>query len=365
MSCPCYEAHVPCSNRKAFASFCMTPPFARIVRSCFATVFLLPNDRQWWGRTVRSERAPLPGASSIAAIMSNPEPADVPISVVIAARNRPAHLERLLKSLRAQTLQSQEVIVVDDGSQPRLPPLGETLHLRNEISEGACRARNLGFRKASGKYVFIFDDDAELQDSSLLERSVRLAEKLPRVGVIGFRQLNSEGQIHWMQPASGEQLRLVPSFGGYGALVSRAAFEAVGGFFEPLGYYWEENELSIKMIDRGFQIVYDPSLQVTHHENQEGRNHRVIHRLCWRNTLYTIAARYPLVLVPAGVGISTLRWIRLSRSWKQFRWGDLAWGFANLFRSLPQLISHRKPVRLRTVWNLRRWRAEVVVPKLD
>lgn len=288
----------------------------------------------------------------------------VALSVVVAARNRPQHLQQLLASLRAQTVPPNEIIVVDDGSQPALPPLGETVHLRNETSQGACRARNLGFQQAHGEYVFIFDDDAELQDRSLIERATQLAEKLPRMGVIGFRQLTSQGQVHWMQPGSGEQLRLVPSFAGFGALVSRAAFHAVGGFFEPLGYYWEEVELSMKMVDQGFQVVYDPALQVTHHESQEGRDYRIIHRLSWRNTLFTVAARYPLALVPAGLGIFTLRWIRLSRSSKHFRWGDLAWGLASLARNWPQLISQRKPVRFETLRKLRGWRRQVVVPQL-
>lgn len=298
------------------------------------------------------------------AISNRAEPSGIPISVVIAARNRPQHLARLLESLRAQTLAPREVIVIDDGSQPQLPPLGETVRLRNEVSAGACQARNLGFRKASGKYVLIFDDDAELQDRSLVQRAVHLAERLPNLGVLAFRQLTPEGKIHYMQPAPGEVLRLVPAFAGYGALISRAAFDAVGGFFEPLGYYWEENELSIKMIDQGFQVVYDPSLKVTHHESQEGRNYHVIHRLCWRNTMYTITARYPLVLIPIALGVSTLRWIRLAHSYKQFRWGDLLWGWTNLFRKLPKLLSLRRPIRLRTLRQLRRYRAEVLAPKL-
>lgn len=296
--------------------------------------------------------------------MSNPEFARAALSVVIAARNRPNHLQRLLESLRAQTLPPAEIIVVDDGSQPMLPHLGATVHLRNETSQGACRARNLGFQQAHGEYVFIFDDDAELQDHTLIERAVELAGKIPRMGVIGFRQLNSQGQVHWMQPGSGEQLRLVPTFVGFGALVSREAFHSVGGFFEPLGYYWEEVELSMKMVDQGFQVVYDPSLQVTHHESQEGRNHRIIHRLSWRNTLYTVAARYPLAMVPAGLGLFTLRWIRLARSWKHFRWSDLTWGLASLARSWPQLISHRNPVRFETLRKLRRCRQQVIVPEL-
>ena len=316
------------------------------------------------GREHLSHVSPSAGIERSARLTNHRDPIGFPVSVVIAARNRPEHLKRLVLSLRAQSLAPQEIIIVDDGSQPPLPILEETLALRNETGQGACQARNLGFRHATGKYVLIFDDDAELQDGTLVERAVILAERIPNLGVIGFRQLNSEGQIHWMQPAGGEQLRLVPSFAGYGALISRTAFQAVGGFFEPLGYYWEENELSLKMIDQGFLVVYDPSLKVTHHENPVGRDYRVIHRLCWRNALYAIAARYPLPLIPLGIGVSTLRWMRLARSWKEFRWADLAWGLTSLFRSLPKLISHRKPVRAKTLLQLRRSRTEVLVPTL-
>src|ERR1700726_4151788 len=115
-----------------------------------------------------------------------------------------------------------------------------------------------------------------------------------------------------MQPASGESLRCAPSFFGYGAIISKAAFDAVGGFFEPIGYYFEENELSLKLIDHGFLIVYDPSLTVVHHQDPAGRDQRKIQRLCWRNILYIIVARYPAATVPAALFVSTLRWIRLA-----------------------------------------------------
>jgi len=100
---------------------------------------------------------------------------------------------------------------------------------------------------------------------------VALAERLPNIGAIGFRQLDSKGRVHYMQPASGESLRCVPSFFNYGAMLSKEAFDTAGGFFEPLGYYFEENELSLKLIDKEFQVIYDPSLTIVHHENSAGQ----------------------------------------------------------------------------------------------
>ena len=82
------------------------------------------------------------------------------LSVVVATRNRPQALRTLLDSIQAQTLPPHEIIIVDDGSQPPVQPPENTVCLRNEVSRGACIARNLGFQKASGKYVFIFDEIA-------------------------------------------------------------------------------------------------------------------------------------------------------------------------------------------------------------
>ena len=141
------------------------------------------------------------------------------ISVVVATRNRPQALRTLLDSLEAQTLQPHEIIIVDDGSQPPLRPIENAICLRHDVSRGACIARNRGFQKASGKYVFVFDDDAELVDRSVLERAVALAERLPKIGAIGFRQLDAKGNVHYMQPASGDSVRCVPSFFSYGAML--------------------------------------------------------------------------------------------------------------------------------------------------
>ena len=283
-------------------------------------------------------------------------------SVVVATRNRPHALRTLLDSIQAQTLRPHEIIIVDDGSVPPLQPIENTVCLRHEVSRGACIARNRGFQKASGKYVFVFDDDAELVDRSVLERAVTLAERLPKIGAIGFRQLDAKGKVHYMQPASGESLRCAPSFFSYGAMLSKEAFDTAGGFFEPLGYYFEENELSLKLIDKGFQVIYDPSLTVVHHENPAGRDQRVIQRLCWRNIMYTIVVRYPTATMPLALLVSTLRWVRLATSSKFFYWEDLTWGVGSLMRNWPALISSRQPVRFRTLRHLRRCRVEALAP---
>jgi len=290
--------------------------------------------------------------------MELPSPSEPHVTILIASRNRPERLRKLLETLRTQTYENWEAVVVDDGSDPPIAAFPAVRQIRMASQVGACRARNAGLEGIQGKYVIVLDDDTEMQDSTLIRRAVGVAESIPNLGALGFRQLTPEGVSHYMQPAAGEKLCPVPTFMGYGALLSRRALDEVGGFFEPLGYYYEENELSLRMVDRGYAVLYDPSLQVTHFEDQKGRNYRTIHRLCWRNTMYTIVARYPAWLIPLALVTSVIRYARLASSYG-LKFSDLGWGLQNVWSAFPELLRQRKPVKFRTLKLMRQWRTGV------
>ena len=59
---------------------------------------------------------------------------------------------------------------------------------------------------ASGQYIVVLDDDVSLPDPSLLARAVERAQQTPRLGAIGFRQLTPDGKVHYMQPATGNEV---------------------------------------------------------------------------------------------------------------------------------------------------------------
>jgi GT2 family glycosyltransferase len=287
------------------------------------------------------------------------------VSAVVAARNRPERLRLLLQSLRSQEIRPTEVIVVDDGSEPPLPSFdGVTVQVRLEASAGACRARNIGLAHCTGEYVLIVDDDAELVDCSLVRRALELAQRVERLGAIAFRQVDADGKPQWMQPLPGEQLRLAPTFYGYGALLSREALRISGCFFEPLQYYYEENELCMRLLEHEFTVLYDPSLEIVHHLDAKGRNDRFIHRLVWRNTMFTVIARFPAWLIPAGLVAAFVRWVRLTLQWKELHFTDFWWGGVGLLTNFPELLRQRAPIRLATIRRLRSLRSKVVPPQL-
>jgi glycosyltransferase involved in cell wall biosynthesis len=82
-------------------------------------------------------------------------------SVVVAAYNEEAHICRLLRSLRDQTLSPIETIVVDDGSTDATATLakGEGAYVISTSHRGAARARNTGAAAATGEFLVFIDGD--------------------------------------------------------------------------------------------------------------------------------------------------------------------------------------------------------------
>lgn len=105
-------------------------------------------------------------------------------SVIIPSRNRPDQVVRCLDALAAQAIEprSFEVIVVDDGSEPRLEidparwanvfPL-VVIHQRNT---GPAGARNRGVAEARGEFLAFTDDDCLPRPTWLAELVAGLRE---------------------------------------------------------------------------------------------------------------------------------------------------------------------------------------------
>lgn len=86
------------------------------------------------------------------------------ISVVVRTKNRPYFLREALQSIRNQTYQSIELVVVEDGPQTSNGVIDKykdlnIKYMATEISVGRCCAGNLGLSKTTGKYINFLDDD--------------------------------------------------------------------------------------------------------------------------------------------------------------------------------------------------------------
>jgi glycosyltransferase involved in cell wall biosynthesis len=267
------------------------------------------------------------------------------LSVIVPSKNRPDSLVRLLDSILRQDYGDLEIVVIDDGSTPSISILRAGVKLiRNEKSRGLCAVRNQGRAVARGEFIAYFDDDAEISDPTLLRRALRWMSDRPDCGAVAFRQLRPDGSEDYMQPAHESAPCFAAHFFGYGFLMRAQVFTETGGFAEAFGYYQDEAEMSIRIMDAGYAIIYDPSLSVTHFQDPRGRDLTIIYRLSLRNGIMMALLRYPLWCIPPAVGASIVRHLRWTRANGHVDYLGLKWALSELTSLFGLIRSERKPV---------------------
>jgi glycosyltransferase involved in cell wall biosynthesis len=92
------------------------------------------------------------------------------VSVVIPCHNHGGFLRDAVESVRRQTFDDFEIIVVDDGSVDETPAVAAQLvdvhHIR-QTHQGLSSARNTGWRASRGRYLVFLDADDRLLPHAL------------------------------------------------------------------------------------------------------------------------------------------------------------------------------------------------------
>lgn len=99
------------------------------------------------------------------------------ISIIVPAYNAEKYIDNCFNSLKKQTFQDFEVIVVNDGSKDRTKEKLETYEndkdisvtILNQENSGQAVARNHALKKATGDYIMFLDIDDTIEPTMLEE----------------------------------------------------------------------------------------------------------------------------------------------------------------------------------------------------
>lgn len=111
------------------------------------------------------------------------------VSIIIPVYNRERVLARAIRSVKAQTFNNWELIIVDDCSTDGTFDIANGFRddsirvFRAEKNGGAGAARNLGFRMSKGKYIALLDSD-DVFHPDFLKESIQIINNLE--GNYGF-----------------------------------------------------------------------------------------------------------------------------------------------------------------------------------
>ena len=114
------------------------------------------------------------------------------VSVLVPGKNEGKNIFKLVESLREQTYQNFEIIVVDDGSDDNTPYICKNLedngfidkYVRINDRAGKAGAANLGMHFVNGKYVVHLDADSSL-DRDAIEKVLLPFFVNPKVKAVG------------------------------------------------------------------------------------------------------------------------------------------------------------------------------------
>lgn len=228
------------------------------------------------------------------------------VSVIIVSYNARYHLEQCLHSVEAALENREGEILVVDNDSPEKPvefirekfPNVHFIESRENL--GFAKANNLGVEKAKGEYVLILNPDTLIPEN-LFEKILPFADALPKMGALGVRLIDANGNFHpeskrnipTLQNTFGKlfgtlidkknskgyyktevgEFEVAPAEVLVGAfmLMRRSVYLEVGGFDPRYFMYGEDIDLSYTLELNGYANYYFGEISTIHYKGESTR----------------------------------------------------------------------------------------------
>lgn len=247
------------------------------------------------------------------------------ITIVTINYNGSDRTIRLLETLKNQTDQDFEIIVIDNASQEN-----DSQYLENYIKSHFPKvtfqkmAENLGFSggnnigikealKNGSNWVLLLNNDVLVKSDFMASVKAILGLKTEVIGLSldEGQRTAYYGKIQWLKPTLHIYKPLpknkksgVYAIGG-AVLINKEVFEKIGLFDEKYFLYFEDADFSKRAADAGFKIEFAPEIKVRHEvaASTSKLGSPLLLRYHYRNALYfnnKLGPRYAKILLWPG-----------------------------------------------------------------
>lgn len=136
------------------------------------------------------------------------------VSIVIPIYNVEQYVTVCVESIKKQTYENYEIILIDDGSTDNsgnlcddLSILDDRIKVFHKLNGGLSSARNYGLKRSNGKYVIFLDSDDFWNNDNILSAFVREAENNNLDVVRGeYYDIDNKGRIIFIPEISKDKL---------------------------------------------------------------------------------------------------------------------------------------------------------------
>ena len=293
------------------------------------------------------------------------------VSFAILTYSRSQELQSCLDSILRQHYSPIEVVVVDNASTDATESiikekynLPSIRYFKVSENKGCVEGRNIAIRNCKGDIMVAIDDDASLTDVHAVEKIVDKFSQDREVGLLSFKSLNYfTGEVlreefpHKDKSLDPDQEFETSYFIGVGYALRRIVYEKVGSYPPDFFFGFEELDLSFRIIDAGYKIVYFPQVTVLHKKSPAGRlsyNNLWLKRL--ENRVRVSIRNLPWRYV---IG-STFFWSGYTLLNVRGNISIVIKAFWNIAKNTQKLIQQRKPIQPQTIKKLKQLKGRLL-----
>jgi GT2 family glycosyltransferase len=203
------------------------------------------------------------------------------ITAVIPTLNRIMDLRKCINSVYDHV---DEIVVIDNNSTDKICDVfGEgtagtdrfrkltILNLDDNV--GPVVAQNLGGHFTDTDFILMLDNDVECLEwryDDMLQRFID-----DKTAIVWFKCLNVDYKVDYFgvhSLGSPDCIHWTGSYHNAAALINTKAFQEVGGFNDEYFAYYQEPDLSARLLKAGYNIMYFPYVKFLHKGSTESRS---------------------------------------------------------------------------------------------
>ncbi len=293
------------------------------------------------------------------------------ISIIIPNLNGEHLLGACLASLKRQSYQDFELVLVDNASQDNSLSLVASEYplaaiCRFSENQGFSRAVNKGFSLARGAYIFLLNNDTELDPDCLKNLNDFLDERPDlsfaaakmlffddrqiinnagdTLSIYGLAHQRGKGELD-----RGQYQKAEPIFSACagGAMYRRELLERLNGFAENFWAYLEDVDLGFRAQLLGCRGYLVPRAVIYHLDGGTSKKTKnLVNFLTIRNSLYLVYRNYPLsllVLLAPCLLVSQAR--NIMSGLKHHYLPEVFRAYRDFIRALPELSRERRAIQ--------------------
>jgi len=220
------------------------------------------------------------------------------ISVVIPAYNASKFITDTIRSVLAQTLPADEVLVIDDGSTDNTAAIaasfGPPVRVIRTPNSRLPATRNLGVREAKSEWIAFLDAD-DIWEPNKLERQMQALSRSPeadlcytgRIVLVQRGDSARLGDVVPVPPAAKieQELQKQCKFPPSCVVIRRSAFLAVGGHDASFDYV-EDWELWLRLLKAGVKFIDCPEPLLQYRVSSENKSSHAMSMLEGADRVY-------------------------------------------------------------------------------